>query len=64
MPGHARVHRWQYFLPLIPNLMQVRVANAAEQNLNLNVVIQKIAALDRRLSRPDVALAAAYAFAL
>src|SRR5439155_12842120 len=39
VPGHARVNRGHYFVPLVSGLVQVRVADAAEQNVDRNVAL-------------------------
>jgi hypothetical protein len=47
MARHARVNSRHHLVPLIANLVQVRVANAAEKYLNLDVGLGWIAPRDR-----------------
>src|SRR5271154_2757813 len=44
----ARINRRHHAAPLIANLMEIGVADAAEQNLDLHVVFGWIAPRDRR----------------
>jgi hypothetical protein len=47
MPGNARVHCWRHTTPLIPDLVQIGVADTAEHDFHLNVVPGWISARDR-----------------
>ena len=47
MAGNARVNGGHQLVPLVPHLVQVRVTDSAEKNLNLDVVRCRIAPRDR-----------------
>jgi hypothetical protein len=51
MTGDAGVDGGHDFLPLIARLMEIRVADAAEKNFNLNVVLGGISPCDRSGSK-------------
>lgn len=46
MSGYARINSRHGFYPLIANLMQVRVADSAKKNFDLNVMFSGIATRD------------------
>jgi len=46
VPRHARVHRRHHAAPLVAGLVQIGVADAAEQNLHLHIVFGRIAPLN------------------
>ena len=63
--GNAGVDGGHHAAPLVADLMEIGVADAAEQNFDLHVVFGWIAPRDRVADASgDVALAAEYAFAL
>ena len=47
VPGHTRIDGRHYIVPFAANLMKIRTADAAKQNLNLHVLFSGIAPRDR-----------------
>ena len=58
-PGNAGVDGGHHTAPLVADLVQIGVADAAKQNFDLHVVFRRIAPRDRGRCKGDVALAAA-----
>lgn len=48
MPRHARVNGRHHLLPLVADLVEIGMTDAAEENLDLHVVFSRVTARDRR----------------